>query len=675
MKKTYARLPLAIAISMAFPALAAADGETLDTVVVTATAIDAPLTVTTDPKAPRQPLPAHDGADLLKNIPGFSVIREGGTDGDPVFRGMSGSRLGILLDGAEILGGCGGRMDPPTAYVYPESYDRVTILKGPQTVLYGAGSSAGIVLFERDIRRFDPAGWKANASATFGSWGRNDQVLDVRGGNPDFYAQAAATRSDSDNYEDGDGDEVHSFYTRWNANAAIGWTPDENTRLELSAGRSDGEAAYADRAMDGTQFEREYAGLKFERRALSPHVRKVEAQAYYSYIDHVMDNFSLRPNAGMKMLNNPDRTTAGGRAATTLAPTDALQLIVGVDAKEDEHRVRNGVAYRSQRRVDDLSFERYGVFGEATYTVADVNRVIAGLRVDEHEAKDHRPTLTRRIPAGATANPFAGRTRDERLESGFIRFERDYLDGAGTWYVGAGHAERFPDFWELMRGYPFPDAASEDFMSLKPETTNQLDFGTGWAAVDWRASVSGFYGKVDDYILLRWLDPTTANVRNVDATVYGFEADAAWRFARSWTATATLAWVRGENDTDDKALAQQPPLEARLGVEYNDQVFSYGALLRLVAEQDRVDVGSGSIVANGIDTGPTSGFAVLSLNAGWRPSRALLLTAGVDNVFDRTYREHLSKSGAAITGYEAPAGEPINEPGRTLWLKAQLALD
>ncbi len=674
MKNTSTHLPLAVAISMAFPAFSA-DAATLDPVVVTATAIDAPLTVTTDPKAPRQPLPAHDGADLLKNIPGFSVIRKGGTDGDPVFRGMSGSRLGILLDGAEILGGCGGRMDPPTAYVYPESYDRVTILKGPQTVLYGPGSSAGIVLFERDIRRMEHAGWKANASATLGSWGRNDQVLDVRGGNPDFYAQAAATRSDSDNYEDGDGNEVHSFYTRWNANAAIGWTPDENTRLELSLGRSDGEAAYADRAMDGTKFEREYGGLKFERRALSPLVRKVEAQAYYSYIDHVMDNFSLRQNNGMKMLNNPDRRTVGGRIAATLAPTDALQLVVGADAKDDEHTVRNGVNYRSQRRTDDLAFERHGLFGEATFAVDDASRVIGGLRVDEHEAKDQRLTLARRTPQGNAANPFARKTRDERLESGFVRYEHDYLDGAATWYLGAGHVERFPDFWELMRGYPFPDAASEDFMSLAPETTNQLDFGTTWAAGDWKASVSGFYGKVDDYILLRWVNPSTANVRNVDATVYGFESDVAWRFAPNWTATGTLAWVRGENDSDDKPLAQQPPLEARLGIEYNDRVFSYGALLRLVAEQDRVDVGSGSIVANGIDLGPTSGFAVLSLNAGWRPSRSLLLTAGVDNVFDRTYREHLSKSGAAISGYEAPSGEPINEPGQTLWVKAQLALE
>ena len=142
--------PLAIAAAIAGTSAAfAQEAATLGQVVVTAPAMDAPLTVTTDPRAPRQPVPAHDGADYLKNIPGFSVIRKGGTDGDPVFRGMAASRLGILLDGEMILGGCGMRMDPPTAYVFPEAFDKITVLKGPQTVKYGPGNSAGVVLFER----------------------------------------------------------------------------------------------------------------------------------------------------------------------------------------------------------------------------------------------------------------------------------------------------------------------------------------------------------------------------------------------------------------------------------------------------------------------------------------------------------------------------------------------
>src|SRR5690606_13486804 len=75
-------------------------------VEVTAHGSSQPLRVDADPQQPRQPIPAQDGADYLKTIPGFAVIRKGGTDGDPVLRGMAGSRLGILLDGQNLLGGC-----------------------------------------------------------------------------------------------------------------------------------------------------------------------------------------------------------------------------------------------------------------------------------------------------------------------------------------------------------------------------------------------------------------------------------------------------------------------------------------------------------------------------------------------------------------------------------------
>src|SRR5690606_8653686 len=74
-------------------------------IVVTAPRTTGPLEVVTDPGKPRQPLPAHDGADYLKTIPGFSVIRKGGTDGDPLFRGMAGSRINVLTSEAMLLGG------------------------------------------------------------------------------------------------------------------------------------------------------------------------------------------------------------------------------------------------------------------------------------------------------------------------------------------------------------------------------------------------------------------------------------------------------------------------------------------------------------------------------------------------------------------------------------------
>lgn len=119
-----------------------------------------PLTVVASPKSSLQS--ASDASDHLKTLPGFSQIRNGGTNGDPVLRGMFGSRLRILTDGGEILGACPGRMDAPSSYISPESFDLMNIVKGPQTVLWGPGNSAGTIRFDRAPSHFEQAGRKTN---------------------------------------------------------------------------------------------------------------------------------------------------------------------------------------------------------------------------------------------------------------------------------------------------------------------------------------------------------------------------------------------------------------------------------------------------------------------------------------------------------------------------------
>ncbi len=82
--------------------------------MVTAVQQSSPLTVIADPKDARQPVPASDATDYLKTIPGFSAIRSGGTNGDPVLRGMFGSRINLRTNGGLMLGACPGRMDAPS---------------------------------------------------------------------------------------------------------------------------------------------------------------------------------------------------------------------------------------------------------------------------------------------------------------------------------------------------------------------------------------------------------------------------------------------------------------------------------------------------------------------------------------------------------------------------------
>ena len=83
-------LPATVLADTAAQAADAKPEKDIERVQVTGVVLNGPGQLVMDPKAPRQPLPAHDGADYLKTIPGFSVTRKGGADGDAVFRGMAG---------------------------------------------------------------------------------------------------------------------------------------------------------------------------------------------------------------------------------------------------------------------------------------------------------------------------------------------------------------------------------------------------------------------------------------------------------------------------------------------------------------------------------------------------------------------------------------------------------
>jgi len=667
------------------------DEEELDTLVIIAPTITKPLEVTFNPRAPQLPIPAHDGAGLLKTIPGMNVTRKGGTDGDPVFRGMAASRLNILLDGEQILGGCGGRMDPPTAYIFPDTFEKVTLIKGPQSVLYGSGASAGTVRFERAPIYFAEPGWQANSAITAASFDRYDVFLDAKAGTPFGYVQGIVTHARSGDYQDGDGKRVHSRYERQSATAILGLTPDIDTRLEFSSVKSDAEAAYADRGMDGSKFKRENYGLKFEKSGIGEVLDKVEAQAYYNDIDHVMDNYSLRNNTGTAMASNPSRRTTGGRLALTLNPHERLRWVLGADGQKNRHTGRSGGRsgtpnyYRDQARVEDANFRQVGLFSELTWEAALDQRLIAGFRSDAWRAQDRRATISvgSGMMAEARPNPSAGENRRESLYSGFARYERDLA--FGTAYVGLGRSERAPDFWEIIN----KEAAGQNnttslsvFNTLAPEKTTQLDVGLTWKTGTWQGSVSAFYGKIDDYILIQSSvrkpgigmmnpPPRSATIaRNIDATVWGGEASLRYRFSPNWQSMATLAYVHGKNETDGHALGQMPPLEGRFGLDWESGPWSAGALLRLTARQNRYAVNEGNIV--GQDLGRTSGFGVFSLYGGYRLNTNASLAFGIDNLFDKTYAEAISKGGALVPGYEQT--ERVNEPGRAFWLKAQFEL-
>ncbi len=668
-------LPVCVCLALFAPLAVAAesgDAKTLDTLVVTAAAPSSPLQWVTDPRLPRQPVPASDGADYLKTVPGFSAIRNGGTNGDPVLRGLGGSRLNILSNDGTLIGACPSRMDNPLSYIAPETFDRLTVIKGPQSVRWGAGASAGTVRFERDTPRFDAPGMRLNASALAGSNNRNDQVLDASFGSQPGYVRVNGNRSEADDYKDGNGDVVPSRWRKWNADAAIGWTPDADTVLELSAGTGDAIARYAGRGMDGAAFKRDSYGLRFERGNLPGAWDKLQANLYYNNADHLMDNYTLRtPNPAssmpMPMASNVERRTTGGRVSSEWRWQD-VAIVAGVDAQDSRHRSRNGMGRNTWQQSPwkrDADFSNLGVFTELTLGEGTAQRWISGLRLDRAQVKDRRAsTGMMNMP-----NPTAGQQRQQDLGSGFLRYERDHGQ-AWTWYAGIGHSERMPDYWELFSANAGPAGSINAFSAVKPEQTTQLDLGLQFRSQHVDAWVSAYAGRLQDYILFRYrsggMMGSTTQADNVDARIAGAEAGLEWRLAPAWKLGGTLAYAWGENRSEGRPLPQIPPLEARLSASYEHQRWSAGGLLRAASHQHRVAEDEGNVVAR--DLGPTAGFATLSLNAAYRFTDALRASVGVDNVFDRAYAEHLNLAGSADFGFPADPVR-INEPGRNVWLK------
>lgn len=648
------------------------------------------LVVQADPKKPIQPIPATDGADYLQSIMGFNSIQSGGTNGDVTFRGMFGSRIKILTDGTENLGACPARMDAPTSYISPESYDRISVIKGPQTVQYANTGSAATVIFERESEKLtQEKPYRGQASVLWGSFGRLDQNVEAAIGDEKKYIRLNANRSESNSYRDGDGNTIPSSWERWNADVALGWTPDENTWLELTGGKADGEAEYAGRGMDGAQFARESLGLRFEKKNVTDVIKKIEAQVNYSYNDHIMDNYSLRTpplvemqHGGHSMLMpNPmamqvTRRTLNSRLAMT-SEWNQWSLMTGVDSQFNKHGGSMFSPTMPSMNVpfrQDMRFQSYGAFSELTYQLNPQNKIVTGARVDQVTVDDERAD---------SKNKGFNTQLEKTLPSAFVRLENQNVEHGLNSYVGLGYVERMPDYWELFSPEHGNAGSSNTFNGVRPEKTLQLDLGFTQQQGAFNSWVSAYAGLIDDYILMNYHDHShmhagghgghgssdiTAGAKNVDATIAGAEVGIGYQFTDHIQADVSAMYAWGKNTTDNTPLPQIAPLEGRVNLRYVADKYTLGMLWRVVDQQNRISLHQGNIV--GYDLKPSAGFSTVSLNGSYSLNKNVDLSVGIDNVLDKTYTEHLNKAGSSGFGFASE--EQFNNTGRNYWMRMSM---
>lgn len=667
-----------LALAVAAASAQAQSEQALETVTVTGQAL--PSAITTLSNSDLRPV--RDTGDALRDLLGVAGSRMGGHGIDPAVRGLSQTQINILLDGAYVHGGCPNRMDPPTSYAGASAYEEITLIRGTQTLEYGGGGPGGTILFERRTDPLAPGEMVRGKINAF--WRDNDAAgelgADVTFGGRDAYLRVIAGHTEADDYRDGNGDRIRSSYRETSGSVILGYRFDDDSLVELNVDmQQTRDALFPGAGMDSPESENRTTRLKYTTSDLGP-LATLKFEAYQSQVDHVMDNYSLRPNMGMMARAPSTSDTTGGRLVATQI-TGARTWKYGIDVQNNARSARrwvdNGpVPVLNSTLWPDVNIDQTGLFGEMKHALSGGYELIAGIRYDHVVSDAEQSGLD---PQGMPLSPdtlyamyYDGATARERTDhnwGGLLRLEHTASDGQLGWYAGLAQSMRTPDATEryIASNGMTPSSRWVGNPDLEPEQHRQFEVGgiAQLGAVE--ADLSLYYNDVDDFVLRDrsvMLGNNATIYRNIEATLFGGEARFTWAIDRHWTAQFGAAYVHAENTTDDRAIAQIQPLEGFARVDWRNARWEATANLQAQATQTRVDLDSSSgIAGQGLDVRETPGWGVLNLSARYRIADNWTAELGIDNAFDKAYSQHLNRANAFD-----PEQFQVNEPGRSVWI-------
>jgi len=653
---------------------------------VTAEAIPIPSVTIVGEEKLRSTVPLGDGSEVLRDVTGADLSRMGGHGLEPFVRGQSQGDLTVLLDGATVHGGCPNRMDPATSYSTTGSTDRIVVIRGVQTLRYGPGAPGGTVLYDRRTPIFDDRSWNVNAGTGGSTWSdAPDFDLDAAVGFGDWSLRALGTYRNTENYEDGSGEEVRSAARSLGGTLMVGWRPDAATELELSYERSrTDDALFAGAGMDAPESTVDIVRFQTERTTARGSMGW-RLDAFYDIVDHLMDNYSLRELAAPMAMRVPsDTSTWGLRGHLEFGQKNPIQVGVTIESADADATRFAGPNAGNVNMVQSILWAginrtQAGAFVEGAVGLGTTTRLVYGARIDHFQADASRAdekTIGGNGPAPRQLwMMYSGNGEDSWSSTDFGALARiEHRFGQWQLFGGLSRTIRAADATERYLGANSPMAPMRWIGNpgLDSAQHHQIDLGAGWRRNGSSANFTVFASDVDDYILRDRahgqegiLQSDNATIyRNVSARRYGAEADAMIQLSSGFVLSGRLAWVLAENTTDNRAIAQNPPLHGNISAGWSRNRWSASGVVRWAAKQTRVD--DNPMTGSGLDAGQTPGWVVLDLAGTVEIGSGFGLQAGVANVFDRTYANHLNRASAFD-----PNAVRVNEPGRTFWLRVR----
>jgi len=632
--------------------------------------------------------PSADVGEFLKSIPGVDAIRMSGHGLDPVIRGQQQEQLNIISDGAFMFGGCPSRMDPPASLSSIDSYDRVIVEKGFQSVRHGPGGTGGTVILEHNAPALDD---QKPYQIKFGVGGSsNDSAynsnLEVAYKVGEGYARASGTKSHGANYSDGSGVKVRSAFNQWSSGLQMGWTPNDRTELSVGFERDKTtDVLFAGAMMDSPSATTDVMRLKFKKDIEGPTLKAVRFNAYDSRVDHLMDSYSLR-TAAMYMKTPSTSDTRGFKIENDIR-VGGQEALVGLDYKRLD---RTAIRYRGTNATNVETTQAYvwpgvssreiGLFGETTYDLDTDKSVKFGLRYDNVKITADKANKVASVSGmiNRSANQLYSMyygynfaNVSENNLSGLARFEQKF-DQDTTTYLTVSRSVRTANTTERNIAADHMTAGQRQIgnVRLNPEKHYQLDLGVNTKLGGYAVSASAYYDRVNDYIFRDvargqagiLLNDTAVVFRNIDANLMGFDVSANRTFDNKVSMVGSMSLTRGDNKDTKGALAQIPPLKMTMDVSYPTNGWLFGVRANAAAKQTRVD--SSTVTGSGRDVGQTAGYMTADLYGANSLTDNLELGFGVTNVMDKTYANHLNKANS----FDATETQ-VNEPGRAFYVR------
>lgn len=578
-------------------------------------------------------------------------------------RGLGRNRVVFLIDGCRV--NTATDINAQFGLVDPMDIERIEVLKGPISALYGSGSMGGVVNVITRGGRFAPEPEVTGAlAATAGS---NPEGYGLHAStaynSPDLWLYASGGKRDFGSYEDGDGNEVANSQfddNTVNLKGAYRWNGAQSTEFQYQhlVGNDigiPGKGLALPVGPDITYPDTSRSLLKLSHRVLPARgpLKESSLTLFYQLVERrVLMDFppggpmdTIRPEAdhdtyGAKWINRLEFSSH-----TLTAGLDVWQW--AIESERTKH-LSNGLTGIDTPLADADQLSA-GVFMEDDIHLNDAWRLNLGGRLDHIEAQSD-PLYNWIAPPSPAMPVMQKRPADDHEDI--------------SWGAHAGLTWLFKPKWSMTfltaSSYRVPDlmdrfkyiafAAGEKYGNpdLDPERSLFFEYGLHYRSPRVTLSSAAYFNHLDDMITEELESPGIWRMQNVEeADIYGMELEAKWRFAADWSAYANAAWTRGKNETDDEDLPFIPPLQGLMGVAYAPASGFRGHVeVQWADEQDDVSP----------DEIETSGWATVNLGCGYRFGSGRIvhdITVGIDNLFDAQYRNHLSTS----------RGVELNDPG------------